>query len=301
MLTYITGAKGFVGSYIKSCIDSYDLELYLQTDETDILDKDELLKQFRQKLPDVVVHLAAISFVPDSFDNPERTYLVNFIGTLRLLQALKEAGFTGTFLYVGTSDAYGIITEEELPIIENRALSPRNPYAVSKVAAESLCYQWSQTENMNVIMVRPFNHIGPGQSPNFVVSDFARQIAKISLGMSDPILYTGNIDVYRDFTDVRDVIRAYYALLRNGQNGQIYNVCSGIGVSIREIVDKLIKISGVDITVEVDKSRLRPAEQVRAFGSFDKLNKQTGWQPEISLDESLNDIYRYWEDRLKNG
>lgn len=305
MLTFITGSNGFVGStmcrYINAHGAEWDIELYPQSEEVDVLDKNALSKIFRKKMPDAILHLAAISYVPESFENPERTYTVNFTGTLRLLQALKETGFSGKFLYVGSSDGYGKVDEEELPISENRALAPRNPYAVSKVAAECLCYQWSQTENMDIMMARPFNHIGPGQAPNFVVSDFAKQIAMIKLGMADPVLNTGNIDVNRDFTDVRDVVRAYILLFKHGRNGEKYNICSGKETSIRDIIDKLVSISGMDITIKVDPARVRPVEQLRAYGSCEKLKNETGWEQEISLDESLQDIYRYWEEKLVNG
>lgn len=302
MLTFITGMNGFVGTtmyrHIHEHGDEDGIELYPQLEEADVLDKNTLIKMFRQKMPDAILHLAAISYVPESFENPEQTYTVNFIGTLRLLQALKETGFTGKFLFVGSSDEYGKVDENELPINENRALAPRNPYAVSKAAAECLCYQWSQTENMDVMMVRPFNHIGPGQAPHFVVSDFAKQIAMIKLGMAEPVLNTGNIAVSRDFTDVRDVVRAYTLLFKYGQNGETYNICSGKETSIRNIIEKLASISGMDITINVDPTRVRPIEQLRAYGTCEKLKKETGWKQDISLDESLQNIYQYWEEEL---
>ncbi|MDH5445472.1 MAG: GDP-mannose 4,6-dehydratase [Gammaproteobacteria bacterium] len=303
MLSFISGAHGFVGSAMQSYIElhSDELQYYPQNEEIDVLDKDKLVSMFSSKLPDAVIHLAAKSYVPESFENPEHTYRVNFIGTLHLLQALKEANFSGTFLYVGSSDVYGKADEKDLPFLETRPTAPRNPYSVSKVAAEALCYQWSQTENIRIIMVRPFNHIGPGQSPIFVVSDFAKQIASIKLGLSPPILNVGNIDVYRDFTDVRDVVRAYALLLKSGLNGEAYNICSEKAVSIRDIINKLIGISGVDIQIQTDQARLRPAEQIKAYGSCKKLKDQTGWDQTISLDQSLQDIYSYWEEKLKNG
>jgi len=286
-------------------IDKYGaqegIEIYPQAGTIDILDKAAYVKLFRAKMPETVIHLAAMSYVPESFENPEKTYTVNFIGTLRILQALKQAGFAGKFLYVGTGDAYGKVDEGDLPIDESRPLAPRNPYAVSKVAAEYLCYQWSQTENMDIMMTRPFNHIGPGQAPHFVVSDFARQIASIKLGMAEPVLNTGNIDVSRDFTDVRDVIRAYILLFRHGRNSERYNICSGHEISIRTIIEKLVVLSGVDIAVKTDPQRVRPVEQQRAYGSCAKLKNETGWEPQISLDESLQDIFKYWEEKLANG
>ena len=305
MLTFITGMKGFVGSAMCSYVDTHGpecgIEIYPQAGEVDVMNKAVLAETFKTNMPDAILHLAAISYVPASFENPEQTYMVNFMGTLRLLQALKESGFTGRFLYIGTSDAYGKVDETELPVDEERALAPRNPYAVSKVAAEYLCYQWSQTENMDIMMARPFNHIGPGQAPHFVVSDFARQIAMIKLGMAEPVLNTGNIDVTRDFTDVQDVVRAYILLLLHGRNGEKYNICSGKEISIRIIIEKLIELSNVDISLKQDQKRVRPVEQKRAYGSCEKLQRETGWTQNIGLDESLRNIFKYWEKKLANG
>ncbi len=304
MLTLITGLNGFVGSTLRHYINEHESEcgikLYPHSGKTDILDKKAFIEMFRHKMPEAVIHLAAISYVPESFENPEHTYTINFMGTLRLLEALKETGFSGKFLFVGSSEGYGKVDETQLPITEDQALAPRNPYAVSKVAAEYLCYQWSQTENMDVIMARPFNHIGPGQAPHFVVSDFARQIAMIKQGRAKPVLNTGNIDVSRDFTDVRDVVQAYISLIKHGRNGEKYNICSGKDTNIREIIEQLISISRQDITIQVDPARIRPVEQLRAYGSCEKLKNETGWEQRISLEQSLHDIYQYWEEELAN-
>lgn len=251
--------------------------------------------------PDFVIHLAAQSFVPDSFSNPRETYEVNFFGTLHLLQGLKKQGFKGRLLNVGSGDMYGLVAPEILPVTENIPLKPRNPYAVSKVAAEALCYQWSQTEGVDVVMVRPFNHIGPGQSDRFVVSDFAKQVVEIKLGLRKAEMSVGDIDVTRDFTDVRDVVRAYLMLLRDGKSGEAYNVCSGKEQAVREMLERLLTLAGVKADIRQDSARLRTAEQRRVYGSYDKLHSTTGWQPEIGLEQSLTDNLTYWERKLKNG
>src|SRR5262249_17980993 len=156
------------------------------------------------------------------------------------LDALKREGFCGTLLFVGSSDMYGIVPPEQMPIREDYVLKPRSPYAVSKVAAEALCFQWSATERFKIVMARPFNHLGPGQSERFAVSGFAKQIIEIKKGRRAPILWAGDIHVTRDFTDVRDIVRAYQLLVEHGENGESYNVCSGIETSLQEIVDRLM-------------------------------------------------------------
>jgi GDP-4-dehydro-6-deoxy-D-mannose reductase len=293
----ITGDTGFVGRHaIASWPTAYGLSSL--NAGTDIRDKEALLKCLRQRPPSTVLHLAALSFVPDSFRSPETTFEVNFLGTLRLLEALAETGFVGRFLFVGTGDAYGTVAPEALPIREFLPLRPRNPYSVSKAAAEALCYQWSQTGPFEIVMARPFNHLGPGQATTFVISNFARQLVEISRGRREPVLRTGNLDVTRDFTDVSDVLEAYARLLRSGHPGEAYNICSSVERSIRSLLDKLIEVSGVAVKVTTDASRFRPAEQLRVCGNHDKLTQHTGWRPEKSIDETLMNIFSYWEHQI---
>jgi len=293
----VTGESGFVGSHALRawpgafglCRDGY---------KVDLRDKAALLAFLPERMPAAVLHLAALSYVPDSFKDPQGTFEVNFLGTLRLLEALAETGFTGRFLYVSTGDAYGLVTPEQLPIREDLALRPRNPYAVSKAAAEALCYQWSLTGPFEIVVVRPFNHIGAGQAPSFALSDFARQAAEMAAGKRSPVLQVGNIDVTRDFTDVKDVLRAYELLLAHGRNGEIYNVCSGVERSIRSMLEKLLELAGVKAEIVSDPARYRPADQLRVCGSHDKLTQCTGWQPEIPIDETLLNLYTYWEKEI---
>jgi GDP-4-dehydro-6-deoxy-D-mannose reductase len=211
---------------------------------------------------------------------------------------LAESGFRGRLLFVGTGDAYGLVPTDALPIKEAQPLRPRNPYAVSKVAAEALCYQWSQTGPFEVVMARPFNHIGAGQAPTFAISDFARQIAQISAGQRPPILEVGNIDVTRDFTDVKDVLKAYSLLLDKGHNGEVYNVCSGVERSVRSLVERLLQLAGIEAEIKNDPARFRPSDQPRVCGDHEKLSDHTGWQPEVSMDDTLLNLYRYWEHEI---
>jgi GDP-4-dehydro-6-deoxy-D-mannose reductase len=264
----------------------------------DVRDKDALVRALSGNAFDEVVHLAGISFVPDSVADPLGTYEVNFLGTLSLLESLREVGFAGRFLFVSSGDAYGLVDEGQLPVTEATALAPRNPYAVSKAAAEALCYQWSQTSGFEVLVARPFNHIGPGQSERFALSDFARQIALLCRGEAPRVLRVGNVEVTRDFLDARDVVRAYDALLKCGVNANVYNICSSREYSLSDLVGRLIKISGQQITVETDAARWRPAEQRRMLGSNAKLVAATGWAPAFDLDETLTQIYRHWEQQV---
>lgn len=267
----------------------------------DIRNKENILDCLNNFQPEAVLHLAAMSFVPESFKSPEAAFEVNFLGTLRLLEALAETGFKGRFLYVGTGDAYGKVDPSELPILESRLLRPLNPYAVSKAATEALCFQWSQTGPFEIVMARPFNHIGAGQSPDFSISNFAKQIAEISAGIRPAILNVGNLEATRDFTDVRDVVRAYKLMLTHARNGEIYNVCSGIEYSIQTLLKKLLVISGVDAEIVIDPTRHRPTDQPRVCGSHKKLKEQTGWKPEIPIDETLLNLYSYWDNKINDS
>lgn len=234
--------------------------------------------------------------MPEAFKDPAHTLQVNLLGTLNLLQALKRAGFNGTFLFVSSGDVYGQVAEADLPITESLAPKPRNPYAVSKVAAELLCLQWGYAEGWRMLIARPFNHIGPGQAPSFVVPGMAQQIVRAD-GAQRITLEVGDIDVSRDFLDVRDVISAYFALLEHGRSGQIYNLCSGVERTIRELILQMARLRGVSVELVQDPSRLRPADQRRVVGSAAKLQQDTGWKPSISITETLQSVLSDWEAR----
>ncbi len=290
----LTGANGFVGQAMQAALPCVPLPVGL-----DLRDRAALNAAIAEIQPDMVIHLAAQSFVPASFENPHETFDINFYGTLNLLEALQSIGFRGRMLFVGSGDTYGQVPEAALPVREEHPLHPLNPYAVSKVAAEALCYQWSQTAGFEIVMARPFNHIGPGQNPRFAITDFAHQVTEIRLGRRPPVLQVGDIDVTRDFTDVRDVERAYALLLEKGRNGGIYNVCSGREHSIRELLQRLLALAGVDARIEQDPARLRPAEQRRMVASFAALHRDTAWQPLIPIEQSLQDLLNDWEKQLQ--
>jgi GDP-4-dehydro-6-deoxy-D-mannose reductase len=299
---YITGVGGFVGQSLMHLLadssTNSDFELITPNHRIDIRDAGALATFIEASRPTHVVHLAAQSHVPASIKDPKTTLDINLYGTLNLLQALERSGFDGVVLYVGSSDVYGRVEPSRLPIREDYLLRPLNPYAVSKVSAEALCYQWSQSGSFRIVMARPFNHIGPRQSERFVVPCLAKQIAEIGAGLRPNEILHGDIDVTRDFTDVRDVVRAYLLLLELGQNGEIYNVCSGIERSPRELLERLLSLSGIKAKVKRDENRMRSSEQRRASGSFEKLQAHTSWKPEIGIDQSLSDILAFWLERV---
>jgi GDP-4-dehydro-6-deoxy-D-mannose reductase len=301
----VTGRHGFVGGVLARMLERepyagrWDLaEIPL---ELELRDAESVLDLVGRTRPDVVIHLAAQSAVADSFRDPGSTFDINLTGTLHLLQALKHHGFSGRMLYVSSGEVYGLVPADELPASENRLPKPRNPYAVSKLAAEALCAQWTMTEALDVVIARPFNHIGPGQSERFAISDFARQIALVMRGDQLPVVRVGNIDVSRDFSDVHDVVAAYFALIEKGRTGDVYNVCSGRETFVRELLDQLIASSGIAISVEQEQARVRRAEQPRMVGDARKILSDTGWRAHSPIEGSLSAALQYWVGILKKA
>ena len=305
MRLLVTGVHGFVGSTLSGMVSADDSLRHWKVIDLpvalDLRDRDAVADVVADAAPDAVIHLAAQTFVPESVRDPETTFDVNLTGTLHLLQALQRHKFGGRMLFVGTGDVYGTVPEDELPVNERRLPAPRNPYAVSKVAAEALCYQWTVTERMHAVMARPFNHIGPRQSERFAVADFARQVAEIKRGDRPPVVQAGDIDVTRDFTDVRDVVRAYFALLAQGVSGEVYNICSGREHSLRSLLDLLAERADVDIRIDQDAARFRPSEQRRMRGDPAKIRSATGWRATIPIADSLNAMLDFWITKEDHG
>lgn len=293
----VTGLSGFVGGHLQHAIARSETWQLLAAKPHNLLDPASLDAWLQAGVPDAVIHLAGQTFVPAAFKDPAHTLQVNLLGTLNLLQALKRAGFNGTFLFVSSGDVYGQVAEAALPIAEALAPKPRNPYAVSKVAAELLCQQWGYVEGWRMLIARPFNHIGSGQAASFVVPSMAQQLVGVGAGAQRLTLEVGDIDVTRDFLDVRDVISAYFALLEHGRSGEIYNVCSGVERTVRELILQMARLAGVSVELVQDPSRLRPADQRRVVGSAEKLQKDTGWKPGISITETLQSVLSDWEAR----
>ena len=294
----LIGGTGFVGRHMqRSLLPSFKV---IATDRSsDIRDVAKIGSLVKSASPDIVVNFASITTVRESFQDPLDTYRIGFLGTLNLLMALKESGFKGRMLNISSSEVYGFPSDDLLPVNEAALLRPMSPYSVSKAATEALCYQWSQTEQFEIVTARPFTHIGPGQSDRFAISNFAKQIAEISLGKKAPVINVGNLHATRDITDVRDVVRAYSLLLERGRNGQAYNICSGRETSIKTLLNELIEFARLDISVEQDESLMRNAEQKRIYGSYEKIRNETGWDPLIPLSQALVDTFSCWVDKLK--
>jgi GDP-4-dehydro-6-deoxy-D-mannose reductase len=300
----ITGQGGFVGQHLLQALFTREqwrgrFSVSPRPD-FDLLAPESIERMIGEDVPAAVIHLAGQTSVPAAIANPTETLQINLIGTLNLLQALKKKGFAGTFLYVSSGDIYGGVAEQRLPISESEPPQPRNPYAVSKIATEVLCLQWSRVEPWRIIVGRPFNHIGAGQRSDFVISEIARQITRIKHNRQPPRLSLGDIDVSRDFLDVEDVISAYLALLAHGKNGEIYNVCSGKESVIRDLAEQMMALAGIKAEIERDSKRFRPADQLRVVGNSDKLRTATQWRPQIEIRESLQAILHDWETREKN-
>lgn len=296
----ITGQSGFVGRHVVRHADTLSAGKWraMPFAAHDLLDPASLDNWLADNCPAAVIHLAGQTFVPEAFRNPAKTLQVNLLGTLNLLQALKRRGFRGTFLYVSSGDIYGQVPPERLPITEIWLPKPRNPYAVSKLAAEHLCLQWSFSEpDWRIMVARPFNHAGPGQTADFLLPSMARQLVRVRQGLQPPQVQVGDVDVSRDFLDVRDVVQAYFQLLEHGRSGEIYNVCSGQEQNIRELIMQMTDLAGVNVTLKQDPDRLRQGEQRRVVGCNAKLCGHTGWQPRISITTTLHDVLRDWEER----
>ncbi|OQX55648.1 MAG: hypothetical protein B5M54_01360 [Candidatus Aminicenantes bacterium 4484_214] len=313
---FITGASGFVGRHLiqflirrgdsvaGTCFPedpaSCQLGDNVLLERVDIRSKDQLAPLIQDFSPHWVVHLAAISNVRVSWEKRQETVEVNLLGTLNLLEVLREMTPPPRLLFVSSSDVYGILEPTDHPLREEDPIQVVNPYAFSKASAEMLVRFYSQIEGVEGIIIRAFPHTGPGQSPLFVCSDWAYQIASLER-KSGGLLNIGNLEIKRDFTDVRDVVRAYVALLEKGQAGEVYNVCSGQPVSLQWILDTLISYSFSPIRIKVDPQRLRKADIPLLYGDNTKLRTTTGWQPEYPLEQTLKDLLDYWRSQLKGG
>jgi len=244
--------------------------------------------------PNAVFHLAAQTFVPESLTSPEATYRANVIGTANVAGAIREYAAAGgerpRLLFTSSAEVYGCREPQEFPLHESLDVRPANPYAASKAAAEAILTGEYRSYGLDVVIARAFNHIGPGQNDRFAVPAFATQLARIARG-APPLLLVGNVDAARDFLDVRDVVRAYAALARDGKPGEIYNVCSGAAVTIRDVLRELVSIAYVPVEIREDPARLRPSDVPIFVGSAQKLHDRTGWKPEIALGRSLRDVY----------
>jgi GDP-4-dehydro-6-deoxy-D-mannose reductase len=248
--------------------------------------------------PEVIFHLAGQPFVPESFRDPSTTFDININAQLNIFLALLQHKIQARVLVVSSFEVYGQIQPEDIPIDEQTPFRPANPYGVSKIAQDLLGLQYTLSHDLDIIRVRPFNHIGPRQNERFVASAFARQIASIEQGKQPPVMYVGNLAAERDFTDVRDMVQAYVLAVQKGGAGEVYNIGSGQPVVIQSLLDTLLKMSSVTIDVQQDPDRMRPADIPKVVCDASKFRNHTGWTQHYSFDQTVHDILNDWRVRV---
>jgi GDP-4-dehydro-6-deoxy-D-mannose reductase len=312
----VTGVTGFAGSHLVDyMLTRSDCEIFgiqrwrspteniehfkdritlLECDLRDASSTRDTLERIR---PDWIFHLAAQSFVPTSWSAPTESLTTNVLGELNLFEAVRRIGLQCRIQIACSSEEYGMVFENELPIRETNPLRPLSPYAVSKVAQDLLAYQYWMSWKVDSVRTRGFNHEGPRRGPVFVASDFAKQIADIEQGRKPPVLHVGNLEAKRDFTDVRDMVRGYWLALEKCEPGEVYNLCSGRAYSIREVLDLLLGMTKTRIEVRQDRMRLRPSDVPVLVGDRTKFTEATGWEPTIPFEQTLRDMLDFWRAR----
>jgi len=318
MRVLITGITGFAGSHLADYIlvNHPDVEVFglirwrsrmenivhiqdkLKLFEGDLKDIVSLKKSLAKIRPDWIFHLAAQSFVPTSWKCPAETFAINAIGQINLFEAILDLDLSPRIHIAGSSEEYGLVNSDEVPMKETNPLRPISPYAVSKVAQDFLAYQYYKSYGLRTVRTRGFNHTGPRRGEVFICSNFAKQVAEIEKKKREPILYVGNLEAKRDFTDVRDTVRAYWLTLEKGEDGEVYNIGSGRTYAMKEVVDILTSLSEVYVKIEIDPSRLRPSDVPVLLSDSSKFRKLTGWQPKIPFKQSLQDLLDYWRERV---
>jgi GDP-4-dehydro-6-deoxy-D-mannose reductase len=317
MRVLITGFTGFVGSHLAEyLVAREDVEVFgthrwrsrmdnvehlrdrVRFVECDLREPGAVRRVLRDVRPQRIFHLAAQSYVPTSWLTPAETLSVNVLGQLNLFEAMRELDLPARIHIAGSSEEYGLVLPDEIPIREDSPLRPLSPYAVSKVAQDMLAYQYWQSYRFHVVRTRGFNHTGPRRGEVFVTSNFARQIAQIEKGVREPVVSVGNLDSIRDFTDVRDMVRAYWLSLERGKPGEVYNICSGRGYSARQVLDILLGLAQVKVTIQEDPARMRPSDVTLLVGDCSKFRSATGWQPTIPFEVTLKDLLEHWRSRV---
>ena len=317
MRILITGITGFVGSHLAEFALARGAEVFgsvrwrskmehiealrdqvtlIESDLRDLLSVRTVLEQAR---PDYIIHLAAQSFVHASWQTPVETFYTNVVSQMNLFEAMRQLGSTARFLVIGSSEEYGLVEPDELPIRESNPLRPLSPYAVSKVAQDLMGWQYFRSYGMHVLRSRAFNHTGPRRGDAFAESNVAKQIAEMEAGLREPIVHVGDLKPTRDFSDVRDIVRGYWLLLERGTAGEVYNLCSGLEWSIERILNFLIGKSTVPhIDIRQDPARLRPSDVPVLRGSRQKIENALGWRTTIPLEQTLTDLLEYWRRRI---
>ena len=318
MRVLITGITGFAGSHLADFLlaEQPEVEIHglcrwrsrreniahlgerIRLTEGDLRDEASLRRVMAEVRPEVIFHLAAQSFVPTSWWAPTETLTTNIAGQANLFEAVRAEGLDPVIQIAGSSEEYGLVLPDEVPIRESNPLRPLSPYAVSKVAQDMLAYQYFRSYGMKTVRTRGFNHTGPRRGDVFVSSNFAKQIASIEAGLQKPIIRVGNLDAVRDFTDVRDMVRAYWLAVTKATPGEVYNLGSGRGITIRELLDLLIGMSDARVEIETDPDRLRPSDVEVLLADSSKFHQETGWEPVIPLETTLGDLLEFWRRRI---
>ena len=300
MRALITGGRGFVGNWLAEHLREQGDEVVAIDLETDVADQAALDPVVADAAPDAVYHLAARTHVGESWQVPAEVLRVNVLGTAAVLAAARQVPSGPTVLVVSSAEVYGIVAPADLPLTEASPVAPATPYAASKAAAEQVALQAWRGYDQPVVVVRPFNHVGPRQSPSFAVSTLARRIVEARRAGATE-LAVGTLTSRRDFTDVRDVVQAYRLLIERGVPGTVYNVCSGQDVPISEVADRLLALAGSDLHLVTDPSLVRPVDVPVLRGDGSRLEQATGWKPTIRLDDTLRDVLDYWEAQPAEG
>lgn len=312
----ITGITGFAGSHLAELLLKEHFDVYgttrprsktehidhiqdkLRLYDADLVDSHSINTVLNDVKPEYIFHLAAQAFVPSSWSSPATTMEANVIGTIHLFEAVRRAKIEPVIQIACSSEEYGLVHKNETPIKETNELRPLSTYAVSKVAMDYLGYQYFKSYGMKIIRTRGFNHTGPRQGDVYVCSTFAKQIALIEAGKRDPVLKVGNLDSYRDFTDVRDMVRAYALSMDACEPGVEYNICSETTWQIKKVLDLLMSMSKVKVTTQEDPERMRPSDVELLLGDSSKFREKTGWKAEIPFEKTMEDLLNYWRERV---
>lgn len=316
MKALVTGISGFVGSHMAEFLLDKNVEVIgtirnrsrlehihhilpdIHLVECELRDAFSVETLITKEKPDLIFHLAAQSFVPTSWNSPADTIYNNVAGQLNIFEAVRRLDLDCKIQIACSSEEYGHVEPHETPIREENPLRPLSPYAVSKAAQDYLGYQYHKSYGLHVIRTRTFNHTGPRRGEQFVTSNFAKQIAEIEKGVRPPTVHVGNLEAKRDFTDVRDIVRAYWLALERAEAGDCYNIASGSCVTIHEMLNMLLAKSNITIDIVPDPSRMRPSDVEILLGDHSKFTEHTGWKPEIPLDQTLEDLLNYWRERV---
>jgi GDP-4-dehydro-6-deoxy-D-mannose reductase len=312
----VTGVTGFAGSHLVDyMLTRGDCEIFgiqrwrSRTEniehfvdrvtilECDLRDASSTRDTLETVRPDWIFHLAAQSFVPTSWSAPTESLTTNILSQVNIYEAVRRLGLSCRIQLACSSEEYGMVYPDEVPIKETNPLRPLSPYAVSKVTQDMLGYQYWMSWKVDSVRTRGFNHEGPRRGPVFVASDFAKQIADIEKGRKPPVVHVGNLDAQRDFSDVRDMVRGYWLALEKCEPGEVYNICTGRSWRIREVLDLLLSLAEAKIEVRQDPARLRPSDVPILLGDNTKFVKRTGWQPTIPFEQTLREMLDYWRQR----